>query len=106
MNFYHKIYFYQESFFTLFIFTSYLLLLASFLGWSSSASAYLVTIDYYIKIYICLFLLFRFNPFTKITTFTELDRKIVFSAGLFILTTTTLNRYLLDTTNQIKSILF
>ena len=28
--------------------------------------------------------------------FTDLDRKIAFSAGLFILTTTTLNEYLLD----------
>jgi hypothetical protein len=62
------------------------------------------TIDYYVRIYICLFLLWRFNPFRKINKFTELDRKIAFTAGLFILTTTALNKYLDDAKEKIKNV--
>ena len=83
----------QHMFFTIFILISYVLIFAIYLGHSSSAGSYLYIIDYYMRIYICLFLIWRFNPFQKIE-FTELDRKIVFSAGLFILTTTALNQYI------------
>jgi hypothetical protein len=83
----------QHNLFTFFIIISYVLIIALYLGLSSSAGSYLHVIDYYMRIYICLFLIWRFNPFRKIE-FTELDRKIVFSAGLFILTTTALNQYI------------
>ena len=82
----------QHDLFTVFIIVSYVLIVAMYLGLSSSAGSYLQIIDYYMKIYICLFLIWRFNPFRTVV-FTELDRKIVFSAGLFILTTTALNQY-------------
>jgi len=84
----HKL---QEIFFDIFTYISFLLLLLSSFGLSIT---YLYSLDYYIRIYICLFLIWRFNPFRKYYEFTELDRKIAFSAGLFILTTTTLNKYL------------
>ena len=90
----------QHNLFTLFIIISYILIIAVYLGLSSSAGSYLHIIDYYMRIYICLFLIWRFNPFQKVE-FTELDRKIVFSAGLFILTTTALNQYI---TRAIQSI--
>jgi hypothetical protein len=86
---------FQEYFFDIFVSITYFLILISSLGLSNSAPKYLANIDYYIRIYICLFLLWRFNPFRRIKTFTELDRKIVFSAGLFIITTTALNKYLI-----------
>jgi hypothetical protein len=44
--------------------------------------------------------MWRFNPLREKYEFTELDRKIAFSAGLFILTTTALNQYL----DQLKEI--
>jgi len=87
MNLHHI----QERFFNLFIIISYTLIFVSFLGLSSLAPAYLENLDYYIRIYICLFLLWRFNPFRKEVTFTDLDRKIAFSAGFFLLTTTAID---------------
>jgi hypothetical protein len=38
--------------------------------------------------------MWRFNPLRTHYEFTDLDRKIAFSAGVFILTTTALNQYL------------
>jgi len=58
------------------------------------APVYLSNLDYYVRIYICLFLIWRFNPLRTKYEFTDLDRKIAFSAGVFILTTTALNQYL------------
>jgi len=84
----------QSNFFKVFIYLSYGLLFISTLGLSQTAPKYLDTMDYYIRIYICLFLMWRFNPLREKPEFTELDRKIAFSAGVFILTTTALNQYL------------
>lgn len=95
---------YQERLFNLFIYTSYFLIIVSALGLSESAPKYLANLDYYIRIYICLFLMWRFNPLRTHYEFTDLDRKIAFSAGAFILTTTALNQYLLDFKDKIKQL--
>jgi hypothetical protein len=84
----------QEQLFNIFIYVSYFLIIVSSLGLSESAPKYLQNLDYYVRIYICLFLIWRFNPLRSYYEFTDLDRKIAFSAGLFILTTTALNQYL------------
>jgi hypothetical protein len=94
----------QERFFNIFIILSYALIFISFFGLSDSAPKYLESVDYYVRIYICLFLIWRFNPFRKVYKFTDLDRKIAFSAGLFILTTTALNQYLIDLKNKVQKI--
>ncbi len=85
---------YQERLFNLFIYTSYFLIIVSALGLSETAPKYLANLDYFIRVYICLFLMWRFNPLRTHYEFTDLDRKIAFSAGVFILTTTALNQYL------------
>jgi len=95
----------QELLFTLFLATSYALIFISYLGLYNSAPKYLSTMSYYFNIYICIFLLWRFNPFRKLDTFTELDRKIAFSAGVFILTTTALNQYIIEIQNTIKRVI-
>ena len=82
----------QDRGFTIFIYISYLLLFLAAIGLSHYAPQYLNEMDYYVKIYVCLFLIIRFNPFSRIK-FTELDRKVAFSAGLFILTTTAFAQY-------------
>lgn len=95
----------QNRLFNLFIFISYILIIFSALGLSKSAPKYLETLDYYVRIYICLFLIWRFNPLRSYYEFTDLDRKIAFSAGVFILTTTALNQYLLSFKDQITNLI-
>jgi hypothetical protein len=95
------LYIIQEKFFNIFILITYLLIVISFLGLSKKAPIYLETMEFYIRIYVCLFLIWRFNPIRKIDDFTDLDRKIAFSSGLLILTTSALNQYLLLFENKI-----
>lgn len=84
----------QETAFDIFVIVSYVLIILSFLGLSSNASLILSKMDYYVRFYICLFLIWRFNPFRSYYEFTNLDRKITFTAGLFIFTTSVLSNYL------------
>jgi hypothetical protein len=84
----------QETAFDMFVIVSYLLIILSFLGLSSNASLILTKMDYYIRIYICLFLIWRFNSFRSYYEFTNLDRKIAFTAGFLIFTTSILSNYL------------
>jgi hypothetical protein len=97
------LYDFQNRAFTLFIIISYILYGISIIGLSRNAPTYIQTLDSYVKIYICLFLIYRFNPLRNKIEFTELDRKIVFSAGLFILTTTAINKIALNYLDDIKS---
>ena len=92
----------QHGAFTIFIVIIYFLYAVSIIGLSTTAPKYIETLDSYIKIYICLFLIYRFNPFRSRIEFTELDRKIVFSAGLFILATTTINKIALTYLDNIR----
>jgi drug/metabolite transporter (DMT)-like permease len=84
----------QEKLFDTTSYIIYFLLFISFFGLSYSAPKYLEYLNYYVQIYIGLFLLWRFHPFRKKYKFTELDRKIAFSGGLFIFTITVLNQYM------------
>lgn len=95
---------FQERIFDVIIYVSYVLIILSSLGIWNSASKYLYHLDYYVRIYICIFLIIRFNPFLRYYEFTSLDRKIAFSAGLFILTTTVLNTYLTDAKMKVSSV--
>lgn len=95
----------QERVFDICINISYFLLIISALGLSQTAPKYLQSLDYYIRVYTCLFLIWRFNPFRTHFEFNELDGKIAFSAGLFILTTTVINQYLDDIKYKVREIL-
>ena len=97
-----KIYDVQNRGFDIFIFISWILYFAVLLGVSVNAPSYLDNVDYYAKIYVSLFLLYRFNVFRKVT-FTELDRKIAFSAGVFLFATTALNQVITQYLDPIKS---
>jgi hypothetical protein len=94
---------FQERIFDIAIYISYALIVLSYLGLSKYNPIFLNDLNNYMRIYICLFLLWRFNPFRTLEKFTNLDRKIAFSAGLFILTTTVLNDYLSDFKNNIST---
>jgi hypothetical protein len=99
-----KLYDLQNKFFDTFIYLSYILTFISALGISEFSQTYLDNLSYYTRVYICLFLIWRFNPLREKYEFTDLDRKIAFSAGLFILTTTALNDYAVSFKNSIKNI--
>ena len=97
-----KIHDVQNRAFDIFIFISWVLYFAILFGVSVNAPSYLDNVDYYAKLYVSLFLLYRFNVFRKIS-FTDLDRKIAFSAGVFLFATTALNQTLTAYLDPIKS---
>jgi hypothetical protein len=89
----HTLYNVQSHFFNLFIILTYVSYIGIAIGIQIISPHNLHTLDYYVKIYVCLFLLYRFNPFRKIE-FNELDRKMAFSAGVFLLSTTFINEFI------------
>jgi hypothetical protein len=99
---------FQLRVFNIIIWVTWILYILIALGLSVRAPEYLDTLQYYVKIYICLFLMYRFNPFRRVR-FTSLDAKIAFSAGIFLFTTTYINviiqHYLEEISGFIKSII-
>jgi hypothetical protein len=93
---------YQNKMFDIIICISWALYILIITGISVSAPEYLETFDTYVKIYVSLFLLWRFNFLRKNMPFTELDRKIGFSAGVFLFTTSALNQILIKYLSTIK----
>ena len=79
---------FQLKMFNLTIVASYILYGCILFGIMNNAPKYLEWLKIGVSIYVCLFLILRFNPFRKIPTFNELDQKIAFNAGVFILMTT------------------
>lgn len=92
---------FQEKVFDAIMNGIFLLYIIVALGVSASAPTYLSTLDYYIRLYVSLFLIYRFNPFRQIK-FTDFDRKIAFNAGIFLITTTALNQVLENFKSQIS----
>jgi hypothetical protein len=88
-----NLYLLQKHGFSIIIYLTWFLYFAILLGLSANAPQYLDDLQYYVKMYVSLFLIVRFNPFTRVR-FNELDGKIAFSAGVFLLTTTAINSFL------------
>ncbi len=84
----------QERIFDVVVKLSFVLMIASSLGVSAYAPSYSQELKSIINLYISLVLLWRFNPLRNRVKFSSLDRKIAFSAGVFMLTTTFLNKYI------------
>jgi len=61
----------------------------------------LETVDFWLKVFMAIFLILRFNPFTTIK-FTEFDRKVVFATGVFLFTVTVVNNYLQTYVERVK----
>ena len=100
MNYVNLFHQFQETVFNIFIVGSWTLLILTSTGMFNQHPLIFDKIAFYMKIYICLFLIWRFNPIRqffvkKPITFTSLDRKIAFSAGLIVLSTTVIKEYLL-----------
>ena len=78
------------------------------LGISSLTPQYLSYLRIFLKIYIALLLIYFYNPITyKKKNFTDFDRKLAFSAGIFLLLSTTIvdsiEIYLQDKTSFITN---
>lgn len=87
---------------------SYVLYFLAMLGISSLAPQYLSYLRIFLKIYVALLLIYFNNPLTyKEKKFTDFDRKLAFSAGIFLLLSTTLvdsiELFLKDKTKLISS---
>uniref|UniRef100_A0A6C0E2J5 Uncharacterized protein n=1 Tax=viral metagenome TaxID=1070528 RepID=A0A6C0E2J5_9ZZZZ len=85
----------QNTLFNAVIFITYALYFLIVFGISTHAPEYLEGLQYWVKIYVSLFLILRFNFLRKVE-FTQLDRKIAFTAGLFLLTTTIVEQVMYD----------
>lgn len=81
---------FQLKIFNIIVIATWSLYILIALGLSVKAPEYLDTLQYYVKIYVSLFLMYRFNPFRHIK-FTNLDAKIAFTAGALLFTTTYIN---------------
>jgi hypothetical protein len=90
MAFNHKLHMFQDRMYDIITYMTFLLYFAIALGLSINAPEYLETLQSFMKIYISLFLIYRFNPFRRVK-FTTLDAKITFSAGIFLLGTTAID---------------
>jgi hypothetical protein len=88
--FFKNIHNFQSKAYSIVVYVTWALYISIILGLSANAPQYLDDLQYYVKMYVSLFLIVRFNPFRTVR-FTELDGKIAFSAGVFLLATTAIN---------------
>ena len=87
----------QNTFFNYAMIITYILYFLIAIGLNTTAPQYLTTLQFFIKLYISGFLIFRFNYFRKIPQFTDFDRKVALSAGMFLLTTTLVDHFIHST---------
>ena len=78
----------HDKLFYIILYLSYILYFIAYFQIKNYNPEYLHILDDIIKYYVIAFLLIRFNPIIHVR-FTEFDRTIVFSSGMFLLTTTT-----------------
>jgi formate hydrogenlyase subunit 4 len=84
---YQKVYYYSQYF-------VYFLYVAIFLGVWNKAPQYLSIIHYFLQFFVGVVLVYFFNPlFSKRFVFTQFHRNVAFSAGIFILTSMSLNAF-------------
>ena len=77
--------------FDVMIYGSYILYAIALTGVLSLNPQYLSTLEMVTQLYISLFLILRFNPLVKKSTMTQLDKKIAYSAGVFLLLSSTVS---------------
>ena len=104
MAFNKDIHKFQNTAFDIIVYITWILYIVIALGLSASAPQYLDTLHSFVKLYVSLFLIIRFNPFRRVK-FTQLDAKIAFSAGVFLLATTAINGILQHYLSNLKQII-
>lgn len=81
---------------------SWLIFILVIVGFFKTPPAIFVTFTFFVKVFIALFLIYRFNPYHKVV-FNDLDRRLAFSAGGLILLFS-FTDYVAMFLDQIKSI--
>ena len=99
-----NLYVFQSQAFSFIMYLTWVLYFIILLGLSAKAPQYLNNLQYYVKIYVSLFLILRFNPFRQ-TRFTKLDASIACSAGMFLITTTAIDKIVITYLKDIKAYL-
>ncbi len=92
---------FQNRMYDIVVYITWTLYIVIALGLSANAPQYLDDLQNFIKLYISLFLIYRFNPFRRVK-FTGLDAKIAFSAGVFLLATTAINTIIQNYLSELK----
>lgn len=64
---------------------TFIIFILLFLGFLQKEPTYFVEATFFFKVFISLYLIIRFNDFRKNIKFTELDRKVCFLAGIYLL---------------------
>ena len=82
---------FSELIFLYSLYTSYILYIIILLGVGGFAPEYLEYLKSFLRIYIGFLLVINYNPLTyKQSKFSDFDRKLVFSAGVFLLLSSTI----------------
>lgn len=93
------------------LYASYVLFFIAFTGVYALSPKYLTTLESIIKYYVCGFLLLRFNPWVSDAARNkpenaEFDRRIAFSAGIYLLLSTAFVDIAQDYMSHIKHIVY
>jgi len=89
------------------LFITYVFYISIALGVYFISPQYINLLHNIVKLYICFFLIYRFNPWRTVNC-TYLDRRVAFTAGFFLLSTTIfeniLHYFLSKTETHVKKI--
>jgi hypothetical protein len=77
---------FELKFLDFFSFITKLTIVLFIIGFFQSKPVYIIQFNFFVKIILALFLIYRFNNYRKQKIeFTELDRKVCYSAGIYII---------------------
>jgi hypothetical protein len=77
---------FEVKFLTFFSFITKLSVVLFIVGFFQSKPTYIVQFNFVVKVILALFLIYRFNNYRKNKiVFTELDRRVCYSAGIYII---------------------
>jgi hypothetical protein len=103
-----NIYNFEYNFLKIFSLVTKLTLLLFIFGIIQESNTLIIKMNFIVKICLGLFLMYRFNSYRKYKIkFTELDRKVAYSAGLYILLISFVDytsKYIIDIRNYIHSV--
>jgi len=91
---------FHEKLYTYGLWASYVIFGLTTLGLWSTGTEVLPKLEFLLTIYIALFLIYNFNPYKKQKPLSGFGRGIAFSAGILILLTKGVKKYLTELENK------